>query len=202
VTGSPEAEDGVVTARKQVCAKTSLRKNAEVASGLATKRAREYATSTAMVERLIQLGRVEPDFDLMTWCQGIRSYKGSQQQKRVHNLGKGITAEKDWKDAMKAQKLTPAYILHMKHKPKKAPKSFHDKTAQLMVDHISSTTYTSQATEEVTTPAQAEKAEGNRLLTYLYFSTSKWISENTGQGKDAKAPEPAQMPENPTDDEE
>jgi hypothetical protein len=57
-------------------------------------------------------------------------------------------------------------------------------------------------THRITTPAQAEKAEGNRLLTYLYFSTSKWIGENPGQGKDAKAPESAEMPENPTDDEE
>ncbi len=156
-----------------------------------------------MVERLIQLGRVEPDFDLMTWCQGIRSEKGTQQQKRVRNLGKGITAEKDWTNAIKAQKLTPAYILHMKNKPAgKAPKSFHDATAQLMVDHIRSTTYTSQATEEVTTPAQADKAEGDRLLTYLYFSTSRWIQKNPGQRKDAKAQGPAEMPENPTDDEE
>jgi hypothetical protein len=175
---------------------------AEGAAGRATKTATVDDISAAMVERLIQLGRVEPDFDVMTWCQDIRSYKGSQTAKRVHNEGKDITGHKDWQDAKKAQKLTPAYILHMKNKPSKAPKSFHDKTAQLMVDHIRSTTYTSQVTEEVTTPAQAEKAEGDRLLTYLYFSTSKWIGENKGKGKDAKAPGPAEMPENPTDDEE
>jgi hypothetical protein len=175
---------------------------ADAAAGLATRRATVDDTSAAMVERLIQLGRVEPDFDLMTWCQDIRSYKGTQQQKGVHNLGKGITGQGDWKDAIKAQKLTPAYIHHMKNKPRKAPRSFHDKTAQLMVDHIRSTTYTSQVTDKITTPAQAEKAEGNRLLTYLYFSTSKWITENPGQGKDAKAPESAEMQENPTDDEE
>jgi hypothetical protein len=119
-------------------------------------------------------------------------------------LGKGITGQGDWKDAIKAQKLTPAYIHHMKNKPKKAPRSFHDKTAQLMVDHIRSTTYTSQVTDKITTPAQAEVAEGNRLLTYLYFSTSKWLSHpsNKRGGKDAKAPKSAEMPENPTDDEE
>jgi len=46
-----------------------------------------------------------------------------------------------------------------------------------------------------------EKAEGNRLLTYLYFSITK-LKRQKPRGKDAKAPESAEMPENPTDDEE
>jgi hypothetical protein len=176
---------------------------ADGAAGKATQKQKVDDISAAMVARLIQLGRVEPDFDVMTWCQDIRSYKGTQTQKGVHNLGKGITGQEDWKAAIKAQKLTPAYIHHMKNKPRKAPKSFHDKTVQLMVDHIRSTTYTSQGTDKITTPAEAEKAEGNRLLTYLYFSTSKWISkQNEKRGKRAKPPESAEMPENPTDDEE
>jgi hypothetical protein len=177
---------------------------AEGAAGKATTRATVDEISAGMVERLIQLGRVEPDFDVMTWCKDIRSYKGTQQQKRVYNLGKGITGQGDWHDALKAQKLTPAYIRHMANKPRKAPRSFHDKTAQLMVDHIRSTTYTSQVTDKMTTPAQAEVAEGDRLLTYLYFSTSKLLSRlsHPGGGKDAKAPKSAEMPENPTDDEE
>jgi hypothetical protein len=177
---------------------------ADTAKSLVTRRATVDDIQAAMVERLIELDRVEPDFDPLTWYQGIRSYKGSQAKKKVHNLGKGITGQQDWDDALKAQKLTPAYIRHMRDKPAKggkAPRSWHDKKAQLMLDHIKSTTYTSQATEKITTTAQTQHAEGNRLLTYLYFSIGK-AENNKPKGKDAKAPESAEMPENPTDDEE
>jgi hypothetical protein len=177
---------------------------ADAAKSLATRRATVDDIQATMVERLIELDRVEPDFDPLTWYQGIRSYKGSQQQKKVHNLGKGITGKQDYEDATKAQKMTPAYIRHMKDKPAKGgqtPRSWHDKKAQLMVDHIKSTTYTSQATEKITTTAQTQHAEGNRLLTYLYFSLPLKNSLKP-KGKDAKAPESAEMSENPKDDEE
>ena len=156
-----------------------------------------------MVERLIQLGRVEPDFDPFTWTQGIRAYKDTcAATKALYNLGKGIAGKEDYKDAIKTNKLTPAYILHMSKKPtRNIPRSFHDKTAQLLIDHIKSTAYKSQAKIKITTTAQAEKAEGDRLLTYLYFSMSEWIGRKP-KGKDDKAPESAEMKENPTDDEE
>ena len=176
--------------------------DADNAASLVTRRATVDDIQTGMVERLIQLGRVEPDFDPLTWTQDIRSYKAPARKKAVYNLGKGITSEKDYVDAITAQKLTPAYISHMAKKPAgNAPRSFNEKTAQLMVDHIKSTTYTSQAGEKITTTAQAEKAEGNRLLTYLYHSVSVLL-KRIPKGKDAKAPESADMPENPTDDEE
>jgi len=181
---------------------------ADRAAALAVKRGKLDDIQAAMVQRLIQLGRVEPDFDPLTWSEGIRSFKGTQQQRKVHNLGKVVIGQGDYEDALRAQKLTPAYILHMTHKPargKKAKESFHDKTVQLLVDHIKSTAYTSQATQKITTTAQADKAEGTRLLTYLYWQHGTRVSTSKRRqpkGKDAKASASSEMPENPTPQEE
>jgi len=41
----------------------------DYAKSLATRRARVDNIEKAMVDRLIQLGRVEPDFDPLTWMQ-------------------------------------------------------------------------------------------------------------------------------------
>jgi hypothetical protein len=165
-----------------------------------------------MVERLVQLGRVELDFDPLTWMQDIqRAAKGSQAQVSKRNLEQGIYPLSDYKDAIKAQSQTPAYKRLMKDKPSShstpIPKAWHTKKQQLMVEFIKSTPYPSQATEKITTTAQTEYAEGNRLLTYLYHSraikqaSAKHVRPDK-KGKDSKEPEAAETSENPTNDEE
>jgi len=77
-----------------------------------------------------------------------------------------------------------------------------------LVEFIRSTPYSSQATQKITTSTQTEQAEGNRLLTYLYYhslastSSKRKSALTTNKGKDSKAPEAEETSENPTDDEE
>jgi len=113
----------------------------------------------------------------------------------------------DYKTANKEHKKTPTYKNHMKNKhPKKNPKAWHTRKHELLVDFIRSTSYSSQAKVKITTPAQAEQAEGNRLLTYLFYKRSEAESKKTARtgktGKGSKAPEATETSEDPTDDEE
>ena len=117
------------------------------------------------------------------------------------------TGQGDWKTAIREHKKTPAYTEHMKNKhPKKATKAWHTRSHELLVDFIRSTPYSSQTKVKITTPAQAEQAEGNRLLTYLFYKRSEAESKKTARagktGKGSKAPEATETSEDPTDDEE
>ena len=165
----------------------------------------------AMVERLIQLGRVERDFDPLTWMQDIqRAAKGSKAKLSERNLEQGIYGQGDYNDAIKAQKLTPAYKQLMKDKPTShtaIPKAWHTKKEKLLVEFMKSTTYSSQATEILTTTTHREQAEGNHLLTYLFHSRATQQArakhrEKDKKEKDSNAPETAETSENPPKDEE
>jgi len=166
-----------------------------------------------MVERLVQLDRVQPDFDPLTWMEDIkRVTKGFDPvRKAAHNLELGIYLYSDYKDALQAVKKTPAYKQHMKDNPcskhNPIPTSWYNKREELLVEFIRSTPYSSQATQKITTPAQAEQAEGNRLLTYLFRSLAATSIKHKSMAtvdkrKDSKAPEAAEPSGNPTYDDD
>jgi hypothetical protein len=161
----------------------------------------------AMMERLVQIGRVEPDFDPVTWYEDKCSVKANQQQKSEQRLALGIHSAEVYKDAIKAQKLTPAFVLHMEAKPKRRiPAAWHTKKEQLTIEFYTSTPYACQAQEEIQTLAQSEHAEGDRLLTYLFYAESgKQTNKKRGKGtkeKGSTAPEDTETAKYQTQDEE
>jgi hypothetical protein len=180
---------------------------------MTTARTTRDAVELMMVERLVQLDRVDPDFDPLTWMEDIKHVtKGFDSRlASSHNLELGISLYSDYKDALQAVKTTHAYKQHMKDKPcskhKPIPKAWHNKREELLVEFIRSTPYSSQATQKITTPVQAEQAERNRLLTYLFHSlaataTKRKSVKTVDKRKESKAPEAVEPSGNPTYDDD
>jgi len=72
-----------------------------------------------MVERLVQLDRVQPDFDPLTWMQDVQRMTKDLDQVRLsqRNLELDISLRSNYKAAITAHKKTPAYKKLMKDKP-------------------------------------------------------------------------------------
>jgi len=187
--------------------------DADRATSVATARATRDAVELMMVERLVQLDRVDPDFDPLRWMEDIkRATKHLNQVLQAeHNLELGISSSRDYKNALQAVKSTHAYKQHMEDKPsskdKPIPKAWHTKREELLVEFFRSTPYKTQAKQKIKTPAQAEQAEGNHLLTYLFHSLAATAirhksRETVDKRKESKAPEAAEPSGNPTDDDD
>ena len=90
-------------------------------------------------------------------------------------LDKGIYLQRDYKKACAAMNSNEAYLAVLNTKPKPGSKFLPDWKANEIaakIEFISSIHFPCQESEVIVTAQEEETAEGNRLLTWLYWTNA------------------------------
>ena len=155
-----------------------------------------------MVKRLVELGRVEVGFDPITWADDMAEKQkacGYPTSTKSKNFLAGIDSYgwKDYNTICATYKATNAYLEVLGKKPVTSRplqerEDWRVLDTQATLRYYRSTVHAFESPPTITSVPKAEKAEGNRYLTYLYWHRAsvrkKRKSDADQKEKGSKAP--------------
>ncbi len=152
------------------------------ANALAIRTATPANVEAAMVKRLVEMGRVQADFEPSAWYADItaqRKADGATTQDVDDLRQLGIYGQRDFDAMIAAHKASDAYKQRKDEKPKSGKKAMADWRIMDQEATVAYYRYTvfpfqeAEDAEDTTTIPQAEAAEGIRYLTHLFHIHSK-----------------------------
>ena len=161
------------------------------AGALAVARANFATVDEALLTRLSTLGRLTLPIDPLQWAKDMQTNAGGHDATLTnrHLADNGIYGHSAYNTAVSAMKSNEVYKAVVDAKPpkgsNKTPAWRTDEIAA-KIKFISSNSFPCQSHEVLTTPQQQDTAEGNRLLTWLYWTNAERISLAKRQAKKTK----------------